>query len=48
MLILQTLSPYTGIYIERKKYSLKFNGGLRNDRMVDGFTTTYAITAYHH
>jgi len=34
--------------IYEKKHYLKLGGRRGRDRMVVGFTTTYAISAYHH
>ena len=37
---------YVTLYITNKSIHNKQRG--RHDRMVVGFTTTYAISAYHH
>ena len=36
------------IYTDWKFCSLQIGGHRGRDHMVDGFTTTYAIRAYHH
>ena len=36
------------IYVFIMKIHIKLRGHRCRDRMVDGFTTTCAISAYHH
>jgi hypothetical protein len=34
--------------VSEENQTLKYCWGRRGDRLVVGFTTTYAISAYHH
>jgi len=43
------LIPYLDVYNTHSSHGPFNTGGRRGrDRMVVGFTTTYAISAYHH
>jgi hypothetical protein len=39
--------PVTHFHIQNQYYNLT-RGRRSHDRMIDGFTTTYAISVYHH